>query len=210
MSDTDSWHGWQVSRCASISFCSFSSSSPVRRASMRVNTALHCMGDSSGCQRLAQKLQRAEDFAAKHRLVHASRFGNVRVRHLLHEAEDDQLADLWGQFGDSAVQFCDLFAFVELRSNALLRDKGTDAIVVERGEGLFELTGFSAPAVVAEVSDDPEQPGSQGQVPTTIRRVLAGQGFMSAHECVLDHFLRVKRILKQLLGEVEERALVEL
>src|SRR5437868_3331239 len=115
-SEVDSLQLRQLFRCCSTAVCSIGASSRVRSASMRVNAALHCICDSLLFQRVSQQLQRPEHFPPQRRLRGADGLGDLRVRHLFHEAEDDELAGVDGKERHSPPQQLDLFLPLQLRA----------------------------------------------------------------------------------------------
>src|SRR5947199_2218824 len=82
----------QVRRCSSTAVFSIGASSRVRSASIRVNTFLHCIRHPLALQCIPEQLQRPEHFAPQRGLRLTNCFGDLRIRHLFHESQHDQLA----------------------------------------------------------------------------------------------------------------------
>src|SRR5437868_7826803 len=135
-SEVDSLQLRQVFRCCSTAVCSIGASSRVRRASMRVSAALHCICDSLLFQRVPEQLERPEHFPPQRGLGRADGLGDLRVRHLFHEAEDDELARVDRQQRHSALEQLDLFLPLQLRTFEV--DERPEPAVVERLQRLLE------------------------------------------------------------------------
>src|ERR1043165_1976098 len=135
-SSVDSLQLRQVFRCCSTAVCSMGASSRVRSASMRVSAALHCICDSLLFQRVSQQLQRPEHLPPQRGLRGADGLGDLRVRHLFHEAEDDELAGVDRKERHGALEQLDLLLPLQLRP--LEMDERPETAVVERFERLLE------------------------------------------------------------------------
>src|ERR1051326_4849385 len=205
-SATESLQLEHLPMCSWISSRSVEGSSPVRRASMRVRTDLHRMGDSSFLQRIPQELQGAKDFAAQRGLGRADGLGDFSVGHVFHESKDDQLARLDGQGAHRTAEQLGILA--ALRVVAVMTDERTETAVVERLERLFQRARFRAAFVETKIARHAKQPRPQRQIDAALLVVLPRERAMCAQHRVLNDLLRVEGILQNAVRIAVERALV--
>src|SRR3954451_3304948 len=114
-SSCDSSQLRHVRKCASTAVLSIGASSRVRSASIRVNTFLHCIRHPLALQCIPQQLQRPEHLASPRGLRLAYRFRDLRVRHLFHEPQNNQIARVDRRQSHTPPKQLDFFPPLKLR-----------------------------------------------------------------------------------------------